>query len=167
MKANWRSRKPPSFSPVPRSSHSKIGADDWAYGAEGKSLPPALETKRYGKGTLAYLNRESDVACRNSAMKESLESLLANAAQRTAASPETDLKILVREKDGGEKYLCVCNRNVEKPIETTVTVKGKYGQALDIFAPGWFPVPSQTKGNETVLKIRLDPRDFTMILLKP
>jgi hypothetical protein len=144
----------------------KIGAGDWDYGEAGKLSPPAMEVKKHGQGTLAYLNRAADVVYRSPSLREPLESLLARVGQRTATSPDADLKIAVREKTGGEKYLCLCNTNVERPIETTVTVGGKYRQALDIVVPGWFPVPLESKGDATLVKIRLDPGDFTMVLLK-
>ena len=96
-----------------------------------------------------------------------LRALLARGARRTASAPEPDLGIMVRTAAGRERYLCVCNRNVEKPVETTVTVRGRYGRALDVVVPGWFPVPLETTGNETLVRVRLDPGDFTLILLTP
>jgi hypothetical protein len=92
--------------------------------------------------------------------------VLVRVGERTAISPEPDLKILVRENGVDDKYLCLCNKNVENAVETTVTVKGKYSQAFDIIVPDWSPVPLEANSNETIVKVRLDPGDFTLILLK-
>jgi hypothetical protein len=144
----------------------KEGRGDWDYGPAG-AREPAMAVRPYGKGSLIYLNRPVDVFGRNPALAEPLAKLLARTAPRTAFAPCADLEIAVRDKPGGEKYLCLCNRNVETPLETTVTVQGAYRQALDVQIPGWFPVPAEVSRNQTLLKVRLDPGDFTLILLKP
>ena len=145
----------------------KLAGDEFAYGVDGKQSPPALEVKKCGRGTLAYLNRPLDVARRTPSLWGPLEKLLASAGQRTAVSQADDLKILVRETADGQKYLCLCNRNVEKAVEAAVTVQGRYVQAVDVVVPGWCPVPLETKTDRSIVKVRLDPGDFTMILLSP
>jgi hypothetical protein len=144
----------------------KEGPGDWDYGPEA-AREPAMAVRPYGKGSLVYLNRPVDVLRRNPALGEPLTKLLARTAQRTASAPAEDLQIAVRDKPDGEKYLCLCNRNVETPLETTVSVRGVYRQTLDVQIPGWFPVPAEVSQNQTLLKVRLDPGDFTLILMKP
>lgn len=144
----------------------KEGDGDWDYGPAA-AREPATVVRPYGKGRLIYLNRPLDVFLRNPALAERLVKVLAEKAQRTAFVPAADLEIAVRDKPGGERYLCLCNRNVEAPLETTVTVRGVYRQAVDVQIPGWFPVPVEVGKEQTLVKVRLDPGDFTLLLLKP
>ena len=57
------------------------------------------------------------------------------------------------------------DRNVEEPLETTVTVKGRVEDPVDLLVPGCFRVPSTIEGNTAVLKIYLEPGDWTLIRL--
>lgn len=87
-----------------------------------------------------------------------------SADEKDTANP--DLKILVRtNKQGDNLYLCVCNTNLEAPVTADVTVRGTYTRALDITVPGWFPVPIAAGHGGAVLKVRLEPGEWTMLQL--
>ena len=122
-----------------------------------------IEARGVGKGRVVYLGQPVDVCLRNAASREKLLSVFADAAQRTAVSVHPDLKILVRDGRRGVRFLCLSNQNVERPLETAVTVEGRYTSALDVVAPGGFPVPLKRDGKHTVLRVALDPGEWTMI----
>ena len=147
--------------------YRKTGTDAWDYSVEGKgerSQPQILETA-FGKGRVVHLNRMLDRYLRKPALKQSLMERVEEVCERTAVSPDADLEILVREGDDGERYLGLCNMNVEEPLDTTVTVTGRVENPVDLLVPGFFPVPSKIDGNTTVLKIYLEPGDWTLIRL--
>ncbi|MDD5704753.1 MAG: sugar-binding protein [Kiritimatiellae bacterium] len=143
------------------------GPNDWGTLRDGTPWAKAMEVRSHGKGSVVCLNRSADVIMRDASLAKSLQEHLAVVAERTAVSPAPDLKILTRTGRRGEMYLCLLNNNVEAPLETTVTVSGAYRQALDILVPGWCPVPAAAKDDQTCLNVRLDPGDFTLILLRP
>ena len=133
-------------------------------GTDQKSRP-AVTTKNFGKGQVVCLNRMADEILRNPSLKSLLMEIVKDVCEQTATSPNSDLEILVREGGHGEKYLGLCNRNVEEPIETIVTVLGEYENPMDVLVPGHFPVPSVISKNKTILKIYLAPGDWTMVQL--
>jgi hypothetical protein len=144
----------------------KAASGDWDYsvdGTERRARP--IETKSFGKGQVVCLNRMLDELLEDASSTSMLTDFVRDACERTAQSPDSDLGILVREGEQGEKYLGLHNRNVEEPIETTVTVAGKYKNSMDLLVPGWFPVPSDINGRKTTLTIRLEPGDWTLIRL--
>ena len=125
-----------------------------------------IQTKGFGKGTVVYLGQSIDVCLRNASAREQLLNVLASTAHRTAVSTDADLKILVRDGNRGEKYLCVNNRNVEKALQADLRVKGRFASALDVVAPHGYPVPLRQDGNQTLLTVALDPADWTVIRLR-
>jgi hypothetical protein len=144
----------------------EIGPGDWDYSVDGtdhKARP--VETRSFGKGQVVCLNRMLDMLLQDLSLKSLLTEIVKDACEQTAQSSNSDLGILVREGEHGEKFLGLCNRNVEEPIETTVIVSGKYENPMDVLVPGWFPVPSDIYGNKTILRIRLEPGDWTLIRL--
>ncbi len=145
----------------------KEGAGDWDYRTDGRPAEPGMVARPYGQGSLVYLNRAVDVYYRNPALAGPLRGVLARAGQRTASSPTEDLQIAVRKRAGGGITLCLCNRNVEAPLTATVSVRGSYRQAFDVQIPGWCPVPLEVKGGHTLLNVRLDAGDWTILQLLP
>jgi len=147
--------------------YNKIGPGDWDYSVDGtdQKSRPAVTTKNFGKGQVVCLNRMADEILRNPSLKSLLTEIVKDVCEQTATSPNSDLEILVREGGHGEKYLGLCNRNVEEPIETIVTVLGEYENPMDVLVPGHFPVPSVISKNKTVLRIYLAPGDWTMVQL--
>jgi len=146
--------------------YKKVGAGDWDYSVDGTDrIARPVETRSFGKGQVVCLNRMLDVLLQDVSLTSLLTEIVKDACERTAQSPHSDLGILVREGTEGEKYLGLCNRNVEDPIETTVIVAGKYENPMDILVPGWFPVPSNINGRKTILTIRLEPGDWTLVRL--
>lgn len=109
--------------------------------------------------------RQEDVLLQDVSLTSVLTEIVTDSCERTAQSPDSNLGILVREGEHGEKYLGLCNRNVEKPIETTVIVAGEYKNPMDLLVPAWFPVPVNILGNKTILRIRLAPGDWTLVRL--
>ena len=107
-----------------------------------------------------------DSILRDPSLKPVLKKIIDDVCERTAASDNSDLEILVRQGKNGEKYLGLCNKNVEKSLETTVLVKGKYARPKDITVVDWFPVPSRVIGDQTELSVRLAPGEWTMIILE-
>ena len=101
----------------------------------------------------------------DASLRALLTEIVQDVCERTATSPSSDLEILVREGKDGEKYLGLCNKNVEKPIETIVTVTGKYEHPMDLLVPGWCPVPAHIYGDKTILRIRLEAGDWTLLRL--
>ena len=148
--------------------YKKTGSDHWDYSVDGteQKSQPAFTTKSFGKGKVVCLNRMVDVILRDPSLKPMLIKIVEDVCQRTAVSNNPDLEILVRQGKHGEKYLGLCNNNVEDSLETTVLVKGKYDRPKDITVAGWFPVPSRIVGNQTELAIRLAPGEWTMIVLE-
>ena len=69
--------------------------------------------------------------------------------------------MLVREAGLKTRYVCLCNRNVEKPVEAAVTVRGQIAQAVDVVTPDGFPVPVGADGSS--VSVHLEPGDFTLI----
>jgi hypothetical protein len=102
---------------------------------------------------------------RKPSLKRSLVETVEGVCVRTAVSPHADLEILVREGNHGERYLGLCNRNVEEPLDTTVTVTGRVEDPVDLLVPGGFRVPSTIEKGTTVLKVHLAPGDWTLIRL--
>ncbi len=146
--------------------YKKVGAADWDYSVDGTDrIARPVATRSFGKGQVICLNRMLDVLLQDLSLKSLLTEIVKDACERTAQSPDSDLGILVREGEHGEKYLGLCNRNVEEPIETTVIISGKYENPMDILVPGWFPVPSDIYGDKTILRIRLAPGDWTLVQL--
>jgi len=144
----------------------KVASGDWDYSVDGtdrKARP--IETRSFGKGQVVCLNRMLDVLLQDVSLTSLLTEIVKDTCERTAQSPNSDLEILVREGEHGEKYLGLCNRNVEEPIETTVIISGKYENPMDVLVPGWFPVPSDIYGDKTILRIRLAPGDWTLVRL--
>jgi hypothetical protein len=118
-----------------------------------------------GKGRVLLLNGRLSQVLHDETMSASLRNELRRAAPPSATSPDTDLQIWVRVL-GKQKYLLLNNRNVEKPLQTTVNVNGKFASALDVTVPDWFPVPSKTVGNSTTLQISLPAGEWTMLRLQ-
>jgi hypothetical protein len=147
----------------------QTGPDAWDYSLEGKDerSQPQIQETAFGKGRVVHLNRMLDPYLRKPALKQSLMERVEESCERTAVSPDADLEILVREGENGEKYLGLCNKNVEKPLDSTVTVKGRVENPVDLLVPGFFPVPSTIEGDTTELKIYLEPGDWTLIRLPP
>ncbi|MBI4028228.1 MAG: beta-galactosidase [Verrucomicrobia bacterium] len=147
----------------------KTGDGFWDYSPERGSATkdPTIKVVPIGKGSLVYLNQPIDAFTRNPDLAELLRKILAARVVQTASSPSSDLKLLVREGKPGEKYLCLCNKNVEAPLQTTVTIQGKYRETLDVVFPNAFPVPTRITDGQTDLDIYLDPGDWTMLLLRP
>jgi len=128
---------------------------------------PGITKKPFGKGQLIHLNRMSSVYTQNAALKTEFDQeLSAFDALKTADPASKDLKLLVRKsKQGDDLYLCICNKNVEAPVTADVSVRGAYRQALDITVPGWFPAPATASQDKTVVAVRLEPGEWTMIQL--
>ena len=149
--------------------YRQTGDGYFAYTLAGRTEPdePGIAKKPFGKGQVIHLNRMSSVYTQNAALKAAFDNeLSAFDALKTADTANRDLKILVRKsKQGDDLYLCVCNQNVEAPVTADVSVKGTYRQALDITVPDWFPVPRTVEHDETVVKLRLEPGEWTMIQL--
>ena len=147
--------------------YRKTGPDAWDYSVDGtdeRAQPQILETA-FGEGRVVHLNRMLDLYLRKPSLKRSLMEFVEEACEQTAVSPDADLEILVREGDHGERYLGLCNKNVQEPLETTVTVQGRVEEPVDLLIPGFFRVPSDFDGKKTVLKIYLEPGDWTLIRL--
>ena len=144
----------------------QIGAGRWDYSVEGAAQrTQPLTTSDFGKGRVVCLNRTLTVVMQDASLRALLTEIVQDVCERTATSPSSDLEILVREGKDGEKYLGLCNKNVEKPIETIVTVAGKYENPMDLLVPGWCPVPAHIYGHKTILRIRLEPGDWTLLRL--
>ena len=144
----------------------QIGAGPWDYSVEGAAQrTQPLTTSDFGKGRVVCLNRALTVVMQDASLRALLTEIVQAVCERTATSPSSDLEILLREGNDGEKYLGVCNKNVEKPIETIVTVTGKYEHPMDLLVPGWCPVPAHIYGDKTILRIRLEPGDWTLLRL--
>lgn len=144
----------------------KLGSGDWNYSVDGSARRARpLGTRSFGKGQVVFLNRMLDVLLQDVSLKSLLTEIVKGVCERTASSPSPDLEILVRKGDDGEKYLGLCNKNVEQPIETTVTVVGRYENPMDLLVPGSFPLPSDIFGQKTILRIRLEPGDWTLVRL--
>jgi hypothetical protein len=144
----------------------EAASGDWDYSVDGtdhRARP--IETKNFGKGQVICLNRMLNELLEDASSTSVLTDSVRETCERTAQSPDSDLGILVREGEQGEKYLGLHNRNVEEPIETTVTVVGKYENPMDLLVPGWFPVPSDINGRKTTLTIRLEAGDWTLLRL--
>ncbi len=148
--------------------YKKIGEGNWDYSVDGtdQKPEPAVTTKSFGKGRIVCLNRMVDMLLRHPSLGSLLTKIVNEMCEQTAMSPNSDLRILVRDGNRGEKYLALCNDRVEDSIETNVLVKGHYDRPKDITVPGWFPVPSRIVGNQTELMIRLEPGEWTMIALE-
>ena len=148
--------------------YKKVGAGDWDYSVDGtdQKPEPAVTTMGFGKGRVVCLNRMVDVLLRHPSLGPLLTKIVNEMCEQTAMSPNSDLRILVREGNGGETYLALCNANVEESIETTVLVKGHYVRPKDMTVPGWFPVPSRITGDQTELMIHLEPGEWTMVALE-
>ncbi|MDD5706074.1 MAG: beta-galactosidase [Kiritimatiellae bacterium] len=146
----------------------RTGGGDWDYTLDGgeRTAPPAVTNVPHGRGRLAYLNCSLDVVLRNEALRTQLHGVLADSAWYTARTGSPDMELLVRDGDGGERYLGLCNRNVRWPTEAEVTVLGEYPNPLDILIPGWFPVTSTIAQGCTLLRVRLEPGEWTVIRLK-
>ena len=139
---------------------------DWDYSVDGtdrRARP--VETRSFGKGQVVCLNRMLNEILQDVSLKSLLTEIVKDTCERTARSASPDLEILVREGNQGQKFLGLRNRDVEEPLETTVIVTGQYKNPMDLLVPGWFPVPSDIIGNKTILRIRLDPGDWTLIRL--
>ena len=149
-------------------TYKKIGPGGWDYSEDGtdQKSQPAVTTKNFGKGQVVYLNRMIDEILRNPSLKPLLTDIVKDVCEQTATSPDSDLRILVREGNQGEKYLGLCNDNVEDSIETTVLVEGTYARPKDVLVSDWFPVPSRIIGDQTELKIQLEPGEWTMFTLE-
>jgi len=147
---------------------TRTGARHWDYALDGKKeiSPPGVRRAAFGKGALVHLNCPLDSILRNTSLRAELEEALRKADTRTALSPHPMLKTMVRDGADGKRYLGICNLDVANAVETAVAVRGKYLHALDLLVPGWFPVPASIQGDKTVLKVRLAPGDWTMILLQ-
>jgi hypothetical protein len=147
--------------------YRKLGADIWEYNVDGtdKKGRPAVDTKRLGKGRVVCLNRMVDVFLRSALLKGLLTETVKDLCEQSAVSPNPNLAILVREGNHGGKYLGLCNRNVEEPIDTSVRVAGRYENPTDVLVPGGCPVPSEIKESETILEVFLEPGDWTLIRL--
>ncbi|MFH2068705.1 MAG: beta-galactosidase, partial [Candidatus Omnitrophota bacterium] len=147
--------------------YARTGSEDWGFTTgENRSNEPELLIKDFGRGMVAYLNKSLYVSLQSPEVKDALTKFLARKVQRTAVSPDADLKILVREGKDGEKHLALCNLNVEKALATTVTVDGQYTIALDVVVPGCMPMPAKTSQAGTILNVFLDPGDWTYLVLK-
>lgn len=147
--------------------YRKTGPGSWDYSVDGtdERSPPAIMDRAFGKGRVVHLNRMLDYFLRKPSLKRSLIEIMEEVCERTAVSPDGDLELLVREGEKGERYLGLCNRNVEKAIDTTVTVRGRVDDPVDLLVPGGFRVPAKIDGNATELKIHLAPGDWTLIRL--
>jgi hypothetical protein len=147
--------------------YRKTGTCAWDYNLDGadQRSEPAIQQTAYGDGKVIHLNRMLDLLMRKPSLKRSLVETVEGVCVRTAVSPDADLEILVREGNHGERYLGLCNRNVEEPLDTTVTVTGRVEDPVDLLVPGGFRVPSTIEKGTTVLKVHLAPGDWTLIRL--
>ncbi len=144
----------------------ELGPGVWNYSTDGSanSSQPVIAS-RLGQGRVICLNRPLEKLMADASLSRLLNRVLQDSCEQTASSPDRDLEILVREGKRGEKYLGLCNRNVEQPIETIVTIDGRHKNLVDLLVPGWCPVPSHILGRKTILRIRLGPGDWTLLRL--
>ena len=149
-------------------NYKQTGPDSFDYslcGAASQDEPSVIK-RSVGKGTLIQLNRSTSFCSQNTAMKDQLDRIMAGFdVLKTADSANDDLEIMVREASDGTRYLCLCNSNVNDIVTANVRITGTYRQALDIVAPGWFPVPFKTEQNRIVMPISLGPGEWTIINL--
>ena len=145
----------------------QVGSGHWDYSVDG-TVPRTqpFTASSFGKGRVVCLNHSLSVLMQDSSLNALLTEIVRDVCERTASSPSSDLEILVREGKHGEKYLGLCNRNVEQPIETIVTVAGKYENPMDLLVPGWCPVSAHIYGRKTILRVRLEPGDWTLLRLR-
>jgi predicted nucleotidyltransferase len=137
----------------------RTGPGGWDYDA-GKDAP-AIIAHDYGKGRILFVTRKVGDVLREANAVEELKSAIFGSAAPWAHTADRDLQLLVREAGLKTRYLCLCNRNVEKPVEAAVTVGGQIARAVDVVTPDGFPVPVGADGSS--VSVHLEPGDFTLI----
>jgi hypothetical protein len=139
---------------------------DWRWALDGKEDSPDLLEASLEKGTVMVTLR----SLRNRDFREKVAKRVAEAieakARRPARCESNDLEMTVHEGTDGKKYLCVINRNVDKPVTDTVILRGEFKRGVDLDVAGGFPVTFKPANGETPFALRLEPAEFTIIALE-
>jgi hypothetical protein len=70
---------------------------------------------------------------------------------------------VLRVAENGDRYLFILNPDVDHGLETSVWLNGPIPPAVDVTAPGGFPVPVAFKDGVSTLKVRLGPGETAVI----
>ena len=85
---------------------------------------------------------------------------------RTAATNHADVKVIVREgKNDRTRYVVVYNQNRNRAAKTTLAVRGKWKQIVDLGIAGGWPVNAMHTSQGVVFPIVLGPGEGTVIQL--
>ncbi|MFH1904612.1 MAG: beta-galactosidase [bacterium] len=143
---------------------------DWKWMIQEEKLNDGLQLvqRKFGKGKIIFMNRPINEFLRNEEITASLYNIIDKAiGGRLVYCKNDKFDLLVKTDKQKNKYVCICNRDVEHEQEGAIFVKGQYNNLQDIVIPGGFPVPSK-KFNEkyTQFNVRLQPGEFTIIKKK-
>lgn len=72
---------------------------------------------------------------------------------------------VLRVTEEGDRYLFSLNPNVDRAVTNTVQIRGEVKRAVDVTAPGGFPVPVTTQNGRSAVKLRLGPGETAVIWL--
>ncbi|MEW6355685.1 MAG: beta-galactosidase [Planctomycetota bacterium] len=107
---------------------------------------------------------------RNAAFAKKVGPLLTEAieakAPPAARCASNDFEMTLHRHKAGKLYLCVINRNVDKPVEDDVVLRGEFKRGVDLDTAGGFPIRFTAADGRTAFRLRLEPAEFTMIELE-
>ena len=144
----------------------RTGPGGWDFDAGPKAgMAGKVKPQSLGKGKVIYLDREVETILRDPANVTALRQALSRTAPAArAANPS--LRLLLREGVSNEKYLLVGNRDLEKPVEAKVNLRGHLASAIDVTVPGGFAMPFKAGDSQSDLSVYLEPGDFCLVQLR-
>ena len=144
---------------------TRNGPRGWQWAMEGKHDHAWLD-KPYGKGrvisTLHSFRHEKFRKVAGLRILHAVE----NAAPPPVTCASQDFEMTLHQGLHDQRYLCVLNRNVDRPVEDTVILAGRFTRGIDLDVPGGFPIPFHRRNGSTSFTLRLAPGEFTVIALE-
>lgn len=148
---------------LPGSRRTGQGGWDFDPGKKITGSQPQIISQPFGRGTVHYLNREVEAYRPDARQLAALRQIFTRAAKPPVSCKQDNLDLMLRQTDDGTHYLCIANRDVEKPTEAAVEMAGTVTSAVDVVIPGGFAVPVDVQGKQSIIHVRLDPGDFTLL----
>jgi hypothetical protein len=126
---------------------------------EAAELRGGMKTVRHGQGDVVVIptlgGLEDDTQLTRMARRQ--------APYPVAGSDGTEN--VLRETEDGDCYLFALNPDVDRPIEDRIEIAGLVSRAVDVTAPGGFPVPVGRDGDMSTVTVRLGPGETAVIWL--
>ena len=139
---------------------------EWSWKWTGETKPKDIVRRKTGKGEILMTTVTMYPLLRKGKAFDEVLQAMEHAAPSFSGCKNRDFGLWNLADKQGCRYLGIINHNVDRDIESEITVRGEFKQVTDLDIPGEFSVPVKYSDNRTWFTVKLQPGGLTVLRLE-